>query len=84
MDNWTPKEKTGTDICPAGVYTMEYATTIAKDQNNIFLSATITGNLQLIRLEHIIFFVMVQTANNGKLFCVTGIFCNGREIPIFR
>lgn len=29
---------------------------IVGDQNNIFLSATMTGNLQLIRLEHIGYF----------------------------
>ena len=29
---------------------------IEKDQNNIFLSATMTGNLQLLRLEHIGYF----------------------------
>ena len=29
---------------------------IAGDQDNIFLSATMTGNLQLIRLEHIGYF----------------------------
>ena len=29
---------------------------IAKDQDNIFLSATMTGNIQLIRLEHIGYF----------------------------
>lgn len=29
---------------------------IAKDQNSIFLSATMTGNLQLLRLEHIGYF----------------------------
>lgn len=29
---------------------------IAKDQDDIFLSATMTGNLQLVRLEHIGYF----------------------------
>ena len=36
--------------------TMIALTDIAKDQNNIFLSDTMTGNLQLIRLEHIGYF----------------------------
>lgn len=36
--------------------TMRALTDIAKDQNNIFLSDTMTGNLQLIRLEHIGYF----------------------------
>lgn len=37
-------------------FTMKCLTDIAKDQNNIFLSDTMTGNLQLIRLEHIGYF----------------------------
>lgn len=36
--------------------TMISLTDIAKNQNNIFLSDTMTGNLQLIRLEHIGYF----------------------------
>ena len=35
------------------VFIMEYLTNIAKDQDNIFLSSTMTGNIQLLRLEHI-------------------------------
>lgn len=35
---------------------MKCLTNIAKDQNNIFLSTTMTGNLQLLRLEHIGYF----------------------------
>lgn len=37
-------------------FTMGYSADIAKDQNNIFLSTTMTGNLQLLRLEHIGYF----------------------------
>lgn len=35
---------------------MKYSTDTVKDQNHIFLSATMTGNLQLLRLEHIGYF----------------------------
>ena len=38
------------------VFIMEYLTNIAKDQDNIFLSSTMTGNIQLLRLEHIGYF----------------------------
>ena len=38
------------------VFIMEYLTNIAKDQDNIFLSCTMTGNIQLLRLEHIGYF----------------------------
>ena len=79
MDNWTQKEKTGTDICPAGIHTMEYATTIAKDQNNIFLSATITGNLQLIRLEHIGYF---HYDSNSKQW--EAVLCDGHILRLKR
>lgn len=37
-------------------FTMKRLTDFAKDQNNIFLSDTMTGNWQLIRLEHIGYF----------------------------
>lgn len=79
MDNWTRKEKTGTDICPAGIHTMEYATTIAKKQNNIFLSATITGNLQLIRLEHIGYF---RYGSNCKQW--EAVLCDGHILRLKR
>lgn len=37
-------------------FTVRYSADIAKEQNNIFLSTTMTGNLQLLRLEHIGYF----------------------------
>lgn len=46
---------------------------IAGDQDNIFLSATMTGNLQLIRLEHIGYFAITPNVSNGKQFCVINI-----------
>lgn len=58
---------------------MEYATTIAKDQNNIFLSATITGNLQLIRLEHIGYF---RYGSNSKQW--EAVLCDGHILRLKR
>lgn len=37
-------------------FTVRYSADIAKDQDSIFLSTTMTGNLQLLRLEHIGYF----------------------------
>ena len=39
---------------------------IAGDQDNIFLSATMTGNLQLIRLEHIGYFRYNSKSNQWE------------------
>lgn len=79
MDNWTQKEKIGKEIFPADIHTMKYATTIAKDQNNIFLSATITGNLQLIRLEHIGYF---RYGSNSKQW--EAVLCDGHILRLKR
>lgn len=37
-------------------FAVRYSADMAKEQNNIFLSTTMTGNLQLLRLEHIGYF----------------------------
>ena len=49
------------------VFIMEYLTNIAKDQDNIFLSSTMTGNIQLLRLEHIGYFRYNSVNGCGKL-----------------
>ena len=46
---------------------------IAGDQDNIFLSATMTGNLQLIRLEHIGYFRYNSKSKQWEASCVTNI-----------
>lgn len=79
MDNCTQKEKTGIGICPAGIHAMEYLTGIARDQNNIFLSATITGNLQLVRLEHIGYF---RYGSNSKQW--EAVLCDGHVLRLKR
>lgn len=43
-----------------------YTADIAKDQNNIFLSTTMTGNLQLLRLEHIGYFLYNSSRNQWE------------------
>ena len=47
-------------------FTMGYFADIAKDQNNIFLSTTMTGNLQLLRLEHIGYFRYNSRSNQWE------------------
>ena len=79
MDNWAQQEKSLKDIHPADTYTMEYLTAIAKDQNSIFLSATITGNLQLIRLEHIGYF---RYGSNSKQW--EAVLCDGHILRLKR
>lgn len=58
---------------------LRYSTDIAKDQNNIFLSATMTGNLQLIRLEHIGYF-----RYNSKHKQWEAVLCNQHSLMLKR
>lgn len=58
---------------------MEYLTNMAKDQDNIFLSTTMTGNLQLLRLEHIGYF----RYNHGSRLW-EAILCNRRTLALKR
>lgn len=79
MDNRIQSKISDGEFSPAGIHTMEYATTIAKDQSNIFLSATITGNLQLIRLEHIGYF---RYGSNSKQW--EAVLCDGHILRLKR
>lgn len=56
-----------------------YSTDIAKDQNNIFISTTMTGNLQLIRLEHIGYFRYNSKNNQWE-----AILCNQHSLMLKR
>lgn len=58
---------------------LRYSTDIAKDQNNIFLSTTMTGNLQLIRLEHIGYF-----RYNSKQRQWEAVLCNQHSLMLKR
>lgn len=58
---------------------MEYLTNMAKDQDNIFLSTTMTGNLQLLRLEHIGYF----RYNHGSRLW-EAVLCNRRTLALKR
>lgn len=58
---------------------LRYSTDIAKDQNNIFLSTTMTGNLQLIRLEHIGYF-----RYNSKYRQWEAVLCNQHSLMLKR
>lgn len=58
---------------------LRYSTDIAKDQNNIFLSTTMTGNLQLIRLEHIGYF-----RYNSKHRQWEAVLCNQHSLMLKR
>lgn len=80
MNNWIQQEKETQDTCPTGGNrAWEYLTAIAKDQNNIFLSATVTGNLQLVRLEHIGYF---RYSSNSKQW--EAVLCNGHTLRLKR
>ncbi len=59
--------------------TMISLTDIAKDQNNIFLSDTMTGNLQLIRLEHIGYFPYDTTSRQWE-----AVLCNHHVLKLKR
>lgn len=58
---------------------VRYSTDIAKDQNNIFISTTMTGNLQLIRLEHIGYFRYNSKNNQWE-----AILCNQHSLMLKR
>ncbi|WP_455586064.1 LytTR family transcriptional regulator DNA-binding domain-containing protein [Bacteroides sp.] len=58
---------------------MEYLTHIARDQDNIFLSSTMTGNLQLLRLEHIGYF-----RYNSRIRLWEAVLCNQRTLVLKR
>ena len=45
-------------------------TIVEKNQENIFLYTTITGNLQLVHLEEIGYFRYNSNINCGKLYCI--------------
>lgn len=79
MDNRTQLKTSCNEFFPANTHAMEYLTGIAKDQSNIFLSATITGNLQLIRLEHIGYF---RYGSNSKQW--EAVLCDGHILRLKR
>lgn len=79
MERKTRLKISGSESCPADIHPMEYATTLAKDQNNIFLSATVTGNLRLICLEHIGYF---RYGSNCKQW--EAVLCDGHVLRLKR
>ncbi|MCA6020586.1 LytTR family transcriptional regulator DNA-binding domain-containing protein [Bacteroides thetaiotaomicron] len=58
---------------------MGYSADIAKDQNKIFLSTTMTGNLQLLRLEHISYFRYNSRSNQWE-----AVLCNQHTLMLKR
>lgn len=52
---------------------------MAKEQNNIFLSTTMTGNLQLLRLEHIGYFRYNPERNQWE-----AVLCNQHTVMLKR
>ena len=58
---------------------MGYSADIAKDQNKIFLSTTMTGNLQLLRLEHICYFRYNSRSNQWE-----AVLCNQHTLMLKR
>lgn len=56
-----------------------YIADIAKDQNNIFLSTTMIGNLQLLRLEHIGYFRYNSRRNQWE-----AVLCNQHTLMLKR
>lgn len=77
MDNWNQQEKSMKSLCKEDKF--EYLTDIAKDQDNIFLSFSMTGNLQLLRLEHIGYFHY----NSGNRLW-EAVLCNQRILVLKR
>lgn len=60
-------------------FAMRYSAGIAKEQNNIFLSTTMTGNLQLLRLEHIGYFRYNPERNQWE-----AVLCNQHTVMLKR
>ena len=79
MDNWNQQNETMKEPRKEDVLTIEYLTNIARDQDNIFLSSTMTGNLQLLRLEHIGYF----RYNSGNRQW-EAVLCNHRSLALKR
>lgn len=75
----TQQEKTIKDPHKDDLLTMEYLTSMAKDQDNLFLSTTMTGNLQLLRLEHIGYF---RYNHESRLW--EAVLCNRRTLALKR
>ena len=67
------------DIITREEFTMGYSAYIAKDQNKIFLSTTMTGNLQLLRLEHISYFRYNSRSNQWE-----AVLCNQHTLMLKR
>ena len=67
------------DIITREEFTMGYSADIAKDQNKIFLSTTMTGNLQLLRLEHIGYFRYNSRSNQWE-----AVLCNQHTLMLKR
>lgn len=67
------------DAVTRNEFAMSYSADIAKDQNNIFLSTTMTGNLQLLRLEHIGYF-----RYNSKSSQWEAVLCNQHSLMLKR
>lgn len=59
--------------------TIGYSADIAKDQNNIYLSTTMTGNLQLLRLEYIGYFQYNSRSNQWE-----AVLCNQHTLTLKR
>lgn len=79
MNNRTQLKTSGAEFFSVDSNVMKYLTVLAGDRNNIFLSATITGNLQLIRLEHIGYF---RYGSNGKQW--EAVLCDGHILRLKR
>lgn len=75
----TRQEVTTKELQRENLLAMEYIAGIAKDQDNIFLSTTMTGNLQLLRLEHIGYF----RYNHGSRLW-EAVLCNRRTLALKR